>query len=155
MKTIYFDLDGVLADFYGEVTRRTGKLVYNQETAWDIINADPEFFENLPVLPGAKETVDFATALGLNVRILTATGNNYSDVMPQKVKWVIKNIGLRHDQITIVKSGKDKQWYANNNSILVDDTPAVLHLWKAQGGTPLLHTDHGVTQEVIKMFLGD
>ena len=147
---IYFDMDGVLANFYGRVQELTGKKSPEKKELWAAVNKEPEFFTNLDPF---KDTVSFMNVLidqGHNVHILTATGNNFSDVMAQKMKFFQKHCSLCPvDKIHFVKSGLDKTHYASPSSILIDDNEKVIEAWKAAGGIGILHN---TARETINKF---
>ena len=56
---IYVDMDGVLADFFGEVARQHGveywREIHRQDIGIDQIAQEPEFFSTLPPMPNAEK----------------------------------------------------------------------------------------------------
>lgn len=133
-KIIYFDLDGVLANFNKRIELLTGKprQLIGKKELWATVNQDDQFFYKLEPMP-LVETVNKLIPYQ-NIHILTATGNNYSEVAPQKMQWCIKHLNIQRSKIHIVKSGKDKAHWATPDSILVDDTLEVIELWEKASG---------------------
>lgn len=152
MKTVYFDLDGVMANCEASIVEKLGKKRFSTKEFWKVAN-QPDFFLNLEPFPNSRELIDAVKSMGVNVRVLTATGHRYSEVMPQKVLWVTKHLGIKKQDIIVVISGLDKAAYADVDSILVDDTKAVIEAWEAEGGKGILHTDHYFTIQILESLL--
>lgn len=143
---VYFDLDGVLADFDARVEMLTGKSRkdIDKKEMWEAVNKDPLFFAQLSRMP-------LCSVFELDYHLLTATGNNYGKVAPQKMFWIEKNLNIPKHQVHIVKSGKDKAAWATPSSILVDDTLEVIEAWEAAGGIGIHYT--GNESQVIDKLL--
>ncbi len=144
MKTIqvFVDLDGVMADFDAGVVRITGKLPHEQESGnamWNAINSAEDFFQNLPVMENAMHMWNFL--LKYNPIVLTATGHKYpEDVDRQKRAWVKKHLGSDIEVITVQRS-REKQQYAHERAILIDDRSKSIDPWLAAGGNGILHVN--------------
>lgn len=159
MYTISFDLDGVLAACKPEAERLLGKAVEKAEDFWAVANTEG-FFLNLPLLPDAAALFTGVISLapeGTNIRVLTATGNNYVDVSHQKRKWVAKMFRgcFSYTDIITTRKGTDKAAYAHPTHILIDDTPKVIEAWEAAGGIGILHTDAESTIAKLKNLLNN
>jgi 5'(3')-deoxyribonucleotidase len=77
MRTLYLDLDGVLADFDRSACKMLGttnsykfEFVYGQDMFWERLNRDPHFFRNLELMPDAMILWD--AVKHMNLAILTA-----------------------------------------------------------------------------------
>jgi len=129
---VYVDLDGTLAD---------NPQVQSNKEYWKLAN-EPGFFENLPLLPWAKQLIAYLEDLGVEYRILTGTGHRNGDVAGQKIRWVRKHFPQipKANIITLV-SGHDKHHYVTKDSILIDDNVTVLEMWEAFDGIPILVSD--------------
>ena len=154
---IYFDLDGVLADFEKGVYTRTGVDIlgpdsFSGKDLKDQIFADPTFFLDLDVLPGAHRMVEYAKGYG-EVKILSATGySNEEGVKAQKTAWVRKHFGDL--EVHTVPNSDDKAKYAWPDIVLIDDrlTKSVIP-FREKGGIGIHHTSPANTMaELDKIF---
>lgn len=137
----YFDLDGVLANFNERVESLLGvpRSEIPKKELWKAVNSDENFFQLLkpmPLVNTAREMIEG----GHNVNVLTATGNKYDLVAPQKMLWAKTHLGLHPNKVHIVKSGSDKRNWASKDSVLIDDTRNVIELWNLNGGIGLHYT---------------
>lgn len=144
--TIYVDLDGVLADLYGEIYNITGHWMIHDDDgvdapAWNQINEyrkkGNRLFENLNLLPDAMVLWNYVKKY--NPHILTALGKVMTEQTDEeKRKWVRKNL-TGYDQIYTVKFSKMKANYASPTSILIDDRMRSIGPWRKAGGVGILH----------------
>ena len=146
---IYVDLDGVLANFDSSLariagvsedllkTQRSSKLEYD-DYVWELARQEADFYLNLEFMN--QEIWD--AVKDLNPTILTAVPKphrNMSKAGPQKVAWVHKNLGPTVP--VIVCQREQKQIYAGNGKILIDDRESNIKDWKKNGGVGILHTE--------------
>lgn len=139
-KIILVDMDDVLADFEGQFLetwkkkfprhpyvpiekRETFRIEdnYPGEFEKDIRNiyTAPGFFENLSLIPGAKEAIAKMQSLGHDVFICTSPISAYENCVLEKYHWVAKNLGYEWTKRMIVT--KDKTLIYGD--ILIDDKP--------------------------------
>lgn len=128
MKKIYFDMDGVLADFDG------------QPNALKRFNVEKGFFQTLKPTCLATELniwLGQSAELRERVYILSASPNLQADTD----KWVWLNMympNLKAENIIIVRNdervSERKAEHAHKNSILVDDYTKNLLTWESLGG---------------------
>lgn len=120
---IYFDLDGVLADF--------GK----EPNAVERFATEKGFFYNLKPI---KKNIKFINKLiekGFNVNILSASPNENADL--DKILWLKKYVpNLKLNKIILCRNHENKADFVSEieNSILIDDYTVNLINWKAKGG---------------------
>lgn len=161
IKKIYFDLDGVLADFDRGLIELCGMEPLNQETRtpenddrmWEAIKEVGHFYNKLEPMPGAIELFGTLRAkYGDAVEILSGIPKpkrGIDTAAEDKVDWshrvldpeLIVNIGLR----------EDKKKYVNGPEyILIDDLQKNIDEWNAGGGTGIHFTSAMQALEEIK-----
>lgn len=136
--TIFIDLDGVLADFDTHA-RAHGKIKADGKTDYDAL--DVEWWRTMPAYDGA---VDFLQGLKKEgqTKYLTAPmvspDSHYGKAQwiasfePGRGKWALMDL--------IICPGKDKQFLAASDRILVDDRIANVKQWEEAGGVGIHHT---------------
>lgn len=126
---IFIDMDGVLAHFSGsklfrnyEKTMRKPPRMYEEG-----------FFENLPVLAGARWAIRVLLKNpNLKLHILTKPVTNSYSCYSEKVAWIAKNFPELLGSIIIAH---DKQFIAGPDRVLVDDfAEEWKQSWEAAGG---------------------
>lgn len=168
-KIIYVDMDGVLSDFeskyvelFGETPERTrmnrdrsvdDKSQFSKR--WNEF-VDRRAFEFLKKFEGCDELVKFLKSLkNVELKILTSTGGaeHHNKVVIQKVIWVeLNNIGF---PVIAVPGRRFKSVFANENTILIDDTPDVVDSFFNNGGNSVLHKNVADTISAVENFLKD
>lgn len=152
---VFLDMDGVLSDFVGGVSRAHGRPspydspgcegIFDMEKLWGISleefwapTNNPEFWEGLERTPEADAIValvvqEFGTD---NVAILTAP-SLFSGCMGAKRAWVAKHYPFLKKRI-IFASAEAKKFVAGPRKILVDDRTENIQGWKKAGGYGVL-----------------
>jgi 5'(3')-deoxyribonucleotidase len=146
--TVFFDLDGVLADFDKAAGRILGtdniyrfEFVYGQEEFWRLLNEEPWFFREMEMLPGSNHLVN--AVRHHDVKVLTALPKtNPERVDSQKRAWVRANLG---NLPVITCQTHDKPNYCTPGDVLIDDRAVNKKKWEAKGGRFIVHTDVGST----------
>lgn len=137
---LFLDCDGVIADFdtlaetiFGLPPRRAEGIL-GAERFWCDLRSHEGFYENLPLMPDARELFDAVEHL--NPIILT--GLPLGDwAEPQKRAWGAKNFPSTK---MICCASKDKRNHMYPGDVLVDDWPKYRELWEEAGGVFVLHT---------------
>jgi 5'(3')-deoxyribonucleotidase len=136
MKTIYFDMDGVLADFKTCYISKynDNEFKYVGKNWYDITNSN--FFESLNTISEGVELLNFCLGLNVNVEILsTVTTLNTDNVILHKVNWLSKNIiNLKYN---FVLHNIDKAKFASNNTLLIDDRDICITPFIEKGGNAI------------------
>lgn len=147
---IYCDLDGVLCDLYGALTKRFDinyHLTQDEgEKLLKKIDDLTDFFGNLPWMPEGKQLWTYI--LPYEPTILTAASHETEpSIVSGKYHWCKENLGLPKNRIIMEI---DKYKYAAPKHILVDDTPEKINKWVEAGGIGILHQSTPDTIDEIK-----
>lgn len=147
MRTIYLDMDGVVADFDIVAKEITG---YSTDSGmrypdkdWKKILEYPRFYRGLPLCAGAENFVseikDIAFQHGLDLKFLTAIPkeNDMPYVFMDKVHWVDKY--FPNIPVFFGLYSSDKHKHCKPNDILIDDRVSNCFDWNVAGGIAILH----------------
>lgn len=154
---IYFDMDGVLADFEhgfmqvsGQDLSLLGPDVFADKETKDKVFAHPTFFLDLPLLPGAVSMVEYAFGFDADVKVLTATGySNEEAIAAQKEEWIRKHFPEIKEVHTVPKSDM-KAKFAWPIDILIDDRlEKSIVPFRAKGGIGIHHTSPADTKRQL------
>lgn len=160
---VRFDLDGVLADFAGSLSKAMGERYddarYEREPEyrtrmWNALEQyqkdGHEFWFELEMMSDAKRLIDYVRQnVDRKFEILSATGNPKYGAIPQKHKWVARNIG-KGVKVTLVRRAAQKAREAKPGRILIDDKLKAINPWKEAGGIGILHTSATNTIRQLK-----
>jgi 5'(3')-deoxyribonucleotidase len=146
---VYVDMDGVLADFFGEVAKEHDvnywREIHRKDLGIDQIAKEPGFFEMLPKLPNAGRLM--AGVLKLNndrYSILSSPLlSNVEDSSREKSEWLGKHLPNHPPQAIVFDHEKYKfaRQADGTPNILIDDWDTNIRLWEAQGGIGILYKD--------------
>jgi 5'(3')-deoxyribonucleotidase len=144
---VYVDMDGVLADFFGEWQKLIGKdwrKVKDIEPALQKIRDKDNFWLDLPLLPQAKNLLGVIKKVKGSYTILSSPLPNDPNSEPHKREWIKKNLDFFPPENVIITHDKPK--YAVNSdgtpNILIDDFGKNIASWEAAGGEGFKHKDH-------------
>lgn len=150
--TVFFDLDGVLADFDGHLDAH-GYRAADGNAQWDKL--DVSWWASMPACVGAK---DFFTKVSARAqtRFLTAPTKSV-DCFAGKAQWVttfLPEMGPMALMRLIIAPSFDKAFIAGPNRILIDDRQKNIDEWVAAGGIGILHSgDFAKTWEKLAPHL--
>ena len=159
---VYVDMDGVLADFFGEWQKLIGsdwRKVKDIEPALQKIRDKDNFWLDLPLLPQAKNLLGIIKKVKGSYTILSSPLPNDPNSEPHKREWIKKNLDFFPPENVIITHDKPK--YAVNSdgtpNILIDDFGKNIASWEAAGGEGFKHKDHKFerTAKAIKQHMSE
>ncbi len=147
---IYVDMDGVLADFFGEWAKIMKVDHYSKIDNVDINDAlqkirdTDEFWLKLPLLPQAKQLLALIKKIKGSYTICSSPLADDPRSEPHKREWIKKNLSFFPPKNVIITSNKAK--YATQSdgtpNILIDDFGKNVNAWEAAGGEGFKYKDH-------------
>ena len=163
IKTIYLDMDGVLADFEKDYLDHTGITIEEAREQrprkefyrhWnDFISAGR--FAELPKYEGCDELLSFVRGLDIVLEILSSSGGpgRHMDVINQKNIWLKKH-GISYKS-NIVPGARYKKDYAYPSTLLIDDTEKNYTSFIEAGGHAILHISAEDTIKKLEGIVGE
>ena len=165
--TVYLDMDGVLADFFGGVEKLYGvehwKQLTNDKTKdlkKEVIDriTGTDFFATLPKFDTADGLIDMVkqfTGGTFSINTSPLRGDHENSGKYKKV-WISNNIEAPAE---IIVTGR-KESYAKNKAsgtpnILIDDRPVNIQRWQAAGGYGILYQANRDSLDKVKKGLED
>ncbi len=152
-RTLYVDLDGVMADFDGAFPAVFGldHRSMADDAMWGHINSHPSFFRDLPPMDGA--VAFFRSIEHLNPVILTACPkSNYPHVAAQKRAWVREHLS-QTCLVLPVMGGRHKPLFMHQpGDVLIDDFGRNCEAWGEAGGIAIKHEgDWTATRQALAL----
>ena len=151
---LYLDLDGVMADFDAHFPAQFGldHKGLADDAMWEIINAHPTYFRDMPPCKGAIEF--FRRIDHLDPIVLTACPkSNYANAARQKREWVREHLS-RNIMVLPVMGGRHKPLFMHApGDILIDDYERNIDVWRAAGGVGIRHADFASTARQLAAAL--
>ena len=153
---VYVDMDGVLADFFGQVARIHGvddwRKIKRKDEADTRAAKIPGFFEKLPALPCAHDLIKGIMKIAGTYSILSSPlQSDVEKSVKEKSRWIANNLKAYPPQEELFSHTKYR--YAKQAdgtpNILVDDYPVNIELWEAHGGIGILYKDEDC-QDVLR-----
>ena len=136
---VYVDMDGTIADFFGEWAKLDNKDHYkdidHKEDALDLVRNHPTFWVDLPMLPHARELVKAVIDLYGEYYICSKPLENDPRSAPGKLVWLNKHFGDMPPKDIVFTDNKAAHAMAGGQSnILIDDFGKYVDSWRAAGG---------------------
>lgn len=155
---VYVDMDGVLADFFGEVAKEHDvgywREIHRKDLGIDQVAQEPGFFEMLPILPNAGRLMRGVIGLSGKYSILSSPLlSNVEDSSREKSEWLERHLKNHQPQAVIFDHEKYKFARQANGTpnILIDDWDTNIRLWEANGGIGILYKDKDYKQALHKL----
>ena len=163
IKKIYFDMDGVLADFERGVKEICGLEPISQNAKnndsqaevdmWEAIRKVGNFYDCLGFMPGAKEMFDTVyNKYGDKCEILTGIPKPKRGIVSagdDKKAWV-KRLLSKDIMVNIVYREEKPKYCTGKDCVLIDDFEKNIKEWEAIGGTGILNKSADETMAELK-----
>jgi len=151
---IYCDMDGVLTDFEKRFEHFTGMSPKQYEKAkgtpafWHLIDTEVgiRFWVGMDWMPQGKQLWNFIAPYKPD--LLTSPSRDNTSRLGKNL-WVKNNLNPKPR--VIFAYSKDKQRYANDKSILIDDKESNINEWAAKGGIAIRCKDGDVNHVINKL----
>jgi 5'(3')-deoxyribonucleotidase len=165
--TVYIDMDGVLADFFGGVEKLYGVSHWKELTSdktkdlkQEVINkiTGTDFFATLPKFESADALIDMVkeyTGGKFSINTSPLRGDNENSGKYKKV-WISNNIE-QPDEIIVTgrKETFAKDKASGTPNILIDDRPVNIERWRNAGGYGILYQANRDPLTKVKKGLED
>ena len=161
-RTIYLDLDGVLADFDSSVKSQTGKYPNEQkdDDMWKAVQEIPNFYRHLDKMTGADNFFEriksIAGGYDYDVKILTAIPRKSSmpSASDDKKEWVKEHFG--DIEVVLGPYSRDKWKHARKNDVLIDDRKSNIDEWINKGNAyGILYKNAKQSADQLSNYLGE
>ena len=144
---IYCDMDGVLTDFesrfehYSGMSPKEYENKYGTAGFWNLIDVEVgvKFWVGMDWMPQGKELWNFISPYQPD--LLTSPSRDNNSRLGKNL-WVRNNLTPKPKVIFAYSA--DKQRYADENSILIDDKKSNINEWAAKGGIALRVKDGNI-----------
>ena len=151
---IYCDMDGVLTDFESRFEHFAGMSPKEYEgkngtpAFWNLIDVEVgiRFWVGMPWMPEGKRLWDFIAPYKPD--LLTSPSRDNNSRLGKNL-WVKNNLNPKPKVIFAYST--DKQRYANENSILIDDKKSNIDQWASKGGLAIRCKDGDVNHVIQKL----
>jgi 5'(3')-deoxyribonucleotidase len=161
---VFIDMDGTIADFFGEWSKISGVNHYKDidknkvEDALDLIRKHPTFWTNLPLLPHAKELVKFVKENFGDYYILSKPLENDPRSATGKRAWIRAHFQDTPPVDVILTANKAAHAMSGDvANILIDDFGKYIDSWREAGGVGIKYKDTPVAHNIdrVKKTLKD
>lgn len=154
---VYFDLDGVLADFEGGIVELAGADPDDDDALWEAIAKVDGFYAKLAPLPGAFAMFHEAKVMfSGSVEVLSAPPKpkrGMPEAEADKRRWCSTWLG-EDVPVNIVYSEEKSRYCTGAEDILIDDRKSNIDDWVEAGGTGILHTSVDDTLRELSAIAG-
>lgn len=151
---IYCDMDGVLTNFEERFEHYSGMHPQEYEKSkglaafWNLIDVEVgiKFWIGMPWMPQGKKLWEFIQPYKPD--LLTSPSRDNASRLGKQL-WAKNKLNPKPK--VIMAYSKDKQRYANENSILIDDKKSNINEWAAKGGIAIRCKDGNVDHVIDKL----
>jgi len=150
--TIYSDMDGVLVDFNERFKRFSNGIPpteyeqkFGKDKFWELVDGiGVRFWVGMNWMSDGKQLWDYIKSY--NPTLLSSPSRADHSKMGKRI-WRQRNLPSTK---LILAQARNKQNYANPDSILIDDRESNIDQWIKAGGIGILHTDTTSTINKLK-----
>lgn len=153
-KIVFCDMDDVIVDFKGGFQKIGGMHPlpfigkFGEEEFYKKINVHGiEYWENLEWNPHGRTLWDAISKY--DPYLLSAHNPTMPFTIDGKINWIRKNLNRDSGYIFCIR--EDKQKYAKNGDILVDDNKKNIAEWAENGGIGILY-ENGRVNEIVEQI---
>ena len=144
---IYVDMDGVLADFFGDWKKLIGKdwrKITDIGPALQKIRDTDDFWLKLPMTSNAKNLLSLIKNIKGSYKILSSPLPDDPNSEPHKREWIKSNLNFFPPEDVIITFDKAKFATQSDGTpnILIDDYGVNIQKWESAGGVGFKHKDH-------------
>ena len=151
---IYCDMDGVLTDFEERFEHFSGmkpkeyENKYGTPAFWELIDVKVgiKFWAGMKFMPQGQQLWDFIKPYQPD--LLTSPSRDNGSRLGKNI-WVKNHLNPKPK--TIFAYSKDKQRYAKENAILIDDKKSNINEWASKGGIAIRCKDGDVNHVIEKL----
>ena len=161
MTKVYFDMDGVIADweegfkdtFPNMSIEEYNRLPKDLKAKYkDNIANDKSYYYRLKPMKAGIGYLRYLVDAGYDVEILTSCGEiNTKEVVKQKKRWVKKHLSGLNIKFNYTTKSEDKARYATKDTVLIDDREKSIVPFKRAGGK-VIHYRDGITNVIKELF---
>lgn len=165
MRTIYVDMDGVLADFDRFCVEHVGRSMETFATSaegWEAVKPWPNLYALLLPMKDAKtlmngiwDLIEGFDISFIQVEVLTAIPKigRIPTAKEDKSLWIEANFARDFDAFNIGPLAEHKQYHCTGNDILIDDVLRNIEQWRSKGGVGIHHVNAEQTlKELAEQF---
>ena len=142
---VYVDMDGVLADMWGQVANHHGVQNWRKarkKQKIEQIAKNPNFFRKLPALPNAGKLIrGVLSAVGQYSILSSPLMSRVTQSTEEKTDWLQHHLSKHPPNAIVYDHNKEK--YARQSdgtpNILIDDYETNIRLWRERGGIGILY----------------
>jgi 5'(3')-deoxyribonucleotidase len=158
---VYVDMDGVLADFFGEVAKEHDvgywREIHRKDLGIDQVAQQPDFFAGLSILPNAGRLMSGILHLNNDRYSILSSPllSNVEESSKEKMAWLQRHLKNHQPQAVIFDHEKYKFACQADGTpnILIDDWETNIRLWESNGGIGILYRDTEYKQALQKLKL--
>lgn len=148
-------MDGVIVNFRGQCEKFN--CIKRNDVNWDIVKGGgSEFWENMEWLPEGKEFFTWLIKIceeeNIDLYILSAV--NYDAGKVGKINWLKQNTNINKHHIILTDTGEEKSYYADQDSVLIDDFKKNCENFTQAGGKAIKYETPNMAQDELLILIG-